>query len=218
MFESASGGNTVITIRENGPASTIQGTIQINGVGNAAIDITDFTLAAAAPGAFGTPTGGADTITGNAAANLINGLGGNDTLSGAGGDDVINGGEGVDTLNGGDGNDTLSGGSGANGGTFSDNFDGAASYTDNNGTLTFEGGWTEGGGETTGAANGDIQINAANGSRLHFEDGIDGGEFVQRVFNLTGATSASVQFSYVGDSQHHRHRERDRSGLEPHHG
>ncbi len=31
-----SGGSTIITIRENGPASTIQGTIQINGSNNAA--------------------------------------------------------------------------------------------------------------------------------------------------------------------------------------
>ncbi len=94
----------------------------------------------------------------------------------------------------------LSGGTGVASGTFSDNFDGAASYTDNNGTLAFEGGWTEGNGEATSATAGDIQINPANGSRLHFEDGIDGGEFIQRTFNLTGATSASVQFSYVGDA------------------
>jgi len=200
VFEAASGGNTVITIRENGPASAIQGTITIVGSNNAAIDQSDFTLGAAAPAAFGAPTAGADTITGNAAANTINGLGGNDILSGAGGDDVVNGGEGADTLNGGDGNDTLTGGTGISAGTFSDNFDGAASYTDNNGTLAFNGGWTEGGGETTGANNGDIQINTANGSRLHFEQGIDGGEYVERAFNLTGATSASVQFSYVGDS------------------
>ena len=200
VFKSASGGNTIITVRENGPASTIQGTIQITGITNANIDITDFTLAAAAPPAFGTGTAAANTITGNAAANLINGLGGNDTLSGAGGDDVINGGEGADTLNGGDGNDTLSGGVGASTGTFADNFDGTASYADNNGTLTFGGDWTEGGGETTSATDGDIQINAANGSRLHFEEGIDGGEFIQRAFNLTGATSAAVQFSYVGDT------------------
>ncbi len=189
--------DTLITIRDAG--GTVLGTIHVEDAENA-ITATDFILAAAAPPAFGAPTAGADTITGNAAANSINGLGGNDTLSGAGGDDVINGGEGADTLNGGDGNDTLSGGIGANSGTFSDNFDGAASYTDNNGSLAFAGGWTEGGGETTGAGDGDIQINAATGSRLHFEEGIDGGEFIQRAFNLTGVTSASVQFAYVGDT------------------
>ena len=123
-----------------------------------------------------------------------------------GGNDVVNGGEGADTLNGGDGNDTIVGGAGSNAGTFSDNFDGTASYTDNNGTLTFNDGWTEGGNEDTSATGGDIQINAANGSRLHFEEGIDGGEYVQRAFNLSGATSASVQFAYVGDSEHHRRR------------
>lgn len=183
----------------NDGAGNTLGTIRINNVTDAQIDINDFTLAAAAPANFGAPTANADTITGNAAANTINGLGGNDTLSGAGGDDVINGNEGADTLNGGDGNDTLSGGTGVNGGTFSDNF-ASASYTNNNGTLAFAGGWTEGGGETTGAGNGDIQINPANGSRLHFEPGIAGGEFIQRAFDLTGATGATVQFAYVGDT------------------
>ena len=132
--------------------------------------------------------------------SAINGLGGNDTINANGGNDVVNGGEGADTLNGGDGNDTLSGGTGIVGGIFSDNFDGAASYTDNNGTLSFNGGWTEGGGETTSATGGDIQINAANGSRLHFEETIDGGEYIERAFDLSGATAASVQFAYTGDS------------------
>ena len=190
------GGVVIGTIRLEEVEATVSGT------GATAIGVTaaDFILAAAPPPAIGTPTAGADTITGNGAANTINGLGGNDTLNGAGGNDVLNGNEGADTLNGGDGNDTLSGGAGIASGTFADNFDGAASYTDNNGTLIFNGGWTEGNGETTSATGGDIQINAASGSRLHFEEGIDGGEFIERAFNLTGATSASVQFAYVGDS------------------
>ncbi len=151
-----------------------------------------------------------------AAAKTINGLGGNDTVNAAGGNECVNGGEGADTLNGGDGNDTLSGGAGIASGTFADNFDGAASYTDNNGTLTFNGGWTEGGGETTSATGGDIQINAASGSRLHFEDGIDGGESIERAFNLDrrdighGAVHLCRRCS-LG------RRERDRTGLEPQH-
>jgi hypothetical protein len=56
VFESASGVNTLLTIRENGPASAIQGTILINGFNNAALDATDFLLAAAPPAAFGAPT------------------------------------------------------------------------------------------------------------------------------------------------------------------
>ena len=203
--------DTLVTVYDAGgiAVGVVIGTIRleeveatVSGTGATAIGVTaaDFILAAAAPPAIGTPTAGADIINGNAAANTINGLGGNDTLNGAGGNDVLNGNEGADTLNGGDGNDTLSGGAGVASGTFADNFDGAASYTDNNGTLIFNGGWTEGNGETTSATGGDIQINAANGSRLHFEEGIDGGEFIERAFNLTGATSASVQFAYVGDS------------------
>jgi Ca2+-binding RTX toxin-like protein len=140
VFESTVAGNTVITIRENGAASAIQGTITLNGITNANVDQSDFTLAAAAPANFGTPTAAANTITGNAAANTISGLGGNDTLSGAGGDDVINGDEGADTINGGDGNDTLSGGVSATTGSMVDNF-GTVSYTNNNGNFAFVGGW-----------------------------------------------------------------------------
>ena len=171
-----SGGNTHRTVRENGAASAIQGTIQINGVTNAKIDVTDFTLAAAAPPVFGVATAAANTITGNAAANTINGLGGNDTLSGAGGDDVINGGEGADILNGGDGNDTLSGGAGSNTGTYADNFN-VQSYANSTGTVALAGSWSEtGAGETpTSPTAGDIEI---NGNRLRFDQNIDGGEAI----------------------------------------
>ena len=44
-------------------------------------------------------------------------------------------------------------------GTFIDNFNGTASYTDNNGTANFNGGWVETGGETpTSPTAGDISI------------------------------------------------------------
>lgn len=56
---------------------------------------------------------GADTITGNAGANLIVGYDGNDILDGAAGDDMLRGGKGADRLNGGDGDDELRGGGGA---------------------------------------------------------------------------------------------------------
>jgi Ca2+-binding RTX toxin-like protein len=191
VFESASGGNTIITIRENGVASAIQGTIQINGVTNANIDATDFTLAAAPPPAFGAPTAGANTITGNANANLINGLGGNDALSGVGGDDVINGDEGADTLNGGDGNDTLSGGVGAASATMVDNF-GTVSYANNNGSFAFSDNWDETG-DNDQANNGDILI---TGGRLTFAAGADNNDTIQRSINLTGATAATLSFAY----------------------
>ena len=54
---------------------------------------------------------GADTITGNAAANYILGNGGADALSGGLGNDTLEGGSGVDLLEGGGGADSLNGGS-----------------------------------------------------------------------------------------------------------
>jgi Ca2+-binding RTX toxin-like protein len=49
--------------------------------------------------------GGADTLIGNAKANVIWGLGGDDHIEGRGGNDVLNGWDGVDFLDGGPGTD-----------------------------------------------------------------------------------------------------------------
>ncbi|RXT55619.1 hypothetical protein B6S44_09420 [Bosea sp. Tri-44] len=192
VFESASGGNTVITIREGGAASPIQGTILITGSGTAAIDITDFTLAAAAP---------TSTITGTNAANTRNGVGTTvlsfkqqtayDIVNANGGNDVVNGGEGADTLNGGDGNDTLSGGFGATTGSMVDNF-GAVSYANNNGNFAFAGNWDETG-DNDSATNGDILI---TGGRLTFAAGTDNNDTIERAINLTGATAPTLSFDY----------------------
>src|SRR6185295_11087116 len=143
-------------------------------------------------------TQGNDTLTGTAGNDLILGLGGNDTLNGLGGDDILVGGEGSDTLNGGDGNDILAGGpnGAAAGGTFIDDLGGTVSYADNNGTLSFNGPWTESGGEAGGPTGGDININ--NG-RLRFQEGIDGGETIARSANLSGYNSATLSFAWEGD-------------------
>jgi Ca2+-binding RTX toxin-like protein len=180
-------GNTATTIRLNG----------VNGNGNNVITVADFLLAGPAP---------TSTINGDNNANTLNGLGttsetfnangGNDTVNANGGNDVVNGGEGADTLNGGDGNDTLSGGIGSDNGAFTDNF-GTNAYTNNNGSLSFNGDWTEGGGETTNATGGDIFI---QGGSLQFTEALDGGEWIQRAFNVAGATSATVQFTFTGDT------------------
>jgi Ca2+-binding RTX toxin-like protein len=119
-------------------------------------------------------------------------------INGTANDDLILGLAGADVLNAGAGDDILVGGAGGNSGTFRDEF-ATQSFTNNNGSVNFSGGWTEGGGETGGATFGDIQINLASNGRLHFNDGVDGGEFIQRAMNLAGATSATVEFSYVGD-------------------
>ncbi|MDO8981762.1 MAG: peroxidase family protein [Afipia sp.] len=189
----------------NDGASNQIGTIRINNVTDAQIDINDFTLAAAVPTVTINGTNLANTLNGvGTTSETINALGGNDTVNANGGNDVVNGGEGTDLLNGGDGNDTLSGGSGSDVGTYRDEF-GSQAYTNNNGTLSFNGDWIEGsvnvgGSETGGATGGDITINTGNGGRLQFNEGVDGGEYIQRAFSLPVAASASVQFTYVGDT------------------
>jgi subtilisin-like proprotein convertase family protein/subtilisin family serine protease len=55
---------------------------------------------------------GADSITGNTAANWLLGMRGNDTLLGGDGNDTLDGGVGNDRLEGGNGSDTLNGGVG----------------------------------------------------------------------------------------------------------
>ncbi len=105
VFETASGTGTLLTIRENGPASAVIGTIQVNNVIPGNIDITDFTLATAGNVITGTAAGAIHNGTANA--DTINALGGNDTVNANAGNDVINGGTGNDTLNGDDGDDTF---------------------------------------------------------------------------------------------------------------
>ncbi len=134
------------------------------------------------------------------ALNIIVGTPNNDpALNGTAQDDLILGLGGNDVLNGGAGNDILVGGpnSASSGGTFIDDFGGAASYTDNNGTLSFNGGWAESGGETpTSPTAGDILI---SGNRLRFQEGIDGGETITRAANLAGYTTATLSFAWEGD-------------------
>ena len=89
VIESAVGGSTLLTVRDASLATI--GTIQVNGVGNAAIDINDFTLAttgALLPGA----TTGNNTLNGTAGNDTINALAGNDTVNGGAGNDAITGG------------------------------------------------------------------------------------------------------------------------------
>ena len=103
VIESTVSGNTVLTVRDAALATI--GTIQINGILNANIDVTDYILAAAGPTVTINGLDTAQTTNGGAAAELINANGGNDTVNAGGGNDVVNGGEGADTLNGGDGNE-----------------------------------------------------------------------------------------------------------------
>lgn len=199
VFESASGGNTLITIRENGPSSTVQGTILINGSNTAAIDITDFTLAAAAPTSTITGTEAANTLNGvGTTSETINALGGNDTVNANGGNDVVNGGSGADTLNGGDGNDTLSGGLGITSVNYADNFE-AQSQGNSSGTTTWDPDWIESG-DSGGVATGQIRIDAGNNNVLQFIGGT-GNDFngaqIQRSVDLAGATAATLSYSIV---------------------
>jgi Ca2+-binding RTX toxin-like protein len=159
VFESASGANTIITIRENGPASAVVGTIQINGVNNAGIDITDFTLAT--PG---------NVINGAAAGQTHNGTAGNDTINALGGNDTVNAGAGNDIVNGGIGNDTLNGDAGDD--TFNWNANNAAanSLTNSDGRDVINGG-TEGGAGDTYAITGNAA--AAETYRIYTRQAFD---------------------------------------------
>jgi Ca2+-binding RTX toxin-like protein len=103
-------GNTLLTIRDASLATI--GSIRVNGVTNANMDITDFTLATA-----GAPVGGAttgnNTLNGTANNDTIDALAGNDTVNGGAGNDTIigglngTGGPGADILNGDAGDDTF---------------------------------------------------------------------------------------------------------------
>ena len=130
--------------------------------------------------------------------NIIVGTPNNDVLNGTAQDDLILGLDGNDVLNGGDGNDILVGG--PNGpsttSTFIDNFDGAVSYADNNGTASFNGGWVETNDGATNPSTGDMAI---SGGRLRFFESTDGNETISRAANLTGFNSATVSFAYEGD-------------------
>ncbi|MFP3543913.1 peroxidase family protein [Rhizobium sp. SIMBA_035] len=199
VFESASGVNTLITIRENGASSTIQGTILINGSNTGAIDITDFTLAAAAPTSTITGTEAANTLNGvGTISETINALGGNDTVNANGGNDVVNGGSGADTLNGGDGNDTLSGGLGITNLNYVDSFD-TQNQGNSNGTTTWDPDWIESG-DSGAVATGQIRIDAGNNNVLQFLGGNSNdfnGAQIQRSVDLAGATTATLSYSFV---------------------
>ena len=112
---------------------------------------------------------GRDTIRGieklqfnGSVLNVIEGTDAGEVLNGTSQADLLVGKGGGDVLNGGDGNDILIGGTNpvATTVTFADNFDAPASYTDNNGSADFTGGWTESGGLTNGdvADRGQIRI------------------------------------------------------------
>ncbi len=199
VFESGSGANTLITIRENGASSTIQGTILINGSNTGAIDATDFTVAAAAPTSTITGTEAANTLNGvGTTSETINALGGNDTVNANGGNDVVNGGSGADTLNGGDGNDTLSGGLGITNLNYVDSFD-TQNQGNSNGTTTWDPDWIESG-DSGAVATGQIRIDAGNNNVLQFLGG-NGNDFngaqIQRSVDIAGATTATLSYSFV---------------------
>ena len=83
--------------------------LNVGGVGNLAVTLTDFERFVIT---FGS---GDDVVIGGAGNDILQGdsynfPGGNDTIDGGGGDDDIYGGAGADILRGGDGNDRLNGG------------------------------------------------------------------------------------------------------------
>ena len=172
---------------------------ELEATGANGVTMADFTLAAAAPTTTITGTDAANTTQrGGATSETINALGGNDTVNGNGGNDVVNGGEGADTLNGGDGNDTLSGGAGSNVGTLRRQLRQPSLYANNDGTVAFAGNWTEGGGETTDARwrrHPDRRAAVCSSTKVSTV-----AKRSSARVNLTGATSASVSFTYEDDN------------------
>ena len=105
------GGNTTFSILAAN-LSTVLGTIRVNGVTNANLDATDFTLATALTNLPGASAAN-NTLNGTGGNDLINALAGNDTVNGGAGNDTISGGlngtggPGADVLNGDAGDDTI---------------------------------------------------------------------------------------------------------------
>ncbi len=135
------------------------------------------------------------------ALNIIVGTNAAETLNGTAEDDLMLGLDGADTLNGGAGDDILVGGPGTgSNGTMIDNFNGADSYSDNNGTANFAGPWIETNdtGSAGGAGGGDIELVSVGGTdnALHFDGNITGGEMIHRMANLSGAAAVTVSFDY----------------------
>ncbi|MGE4150418.1 MAG: M10 family metallopeptidase C-terminal domain-containing protein, partial [Hyphomicrobiaceae bacterium] len=140
---------------------------------------------------------GADTITGNQAANLLLGNGGADTIDGREGNDLIYAGEGIDTVHGGDnddridgagGNDTLHGDAGADlitGGAGDDTIYGGAD------TDTFLLG--EAGMDTIHGDDGDDRIDGgADNDTLYGDAGAD---------RITGGLGDDTIYGGEGDDQ-----------------
>ncbi|MBA1445297.1 MAG: DNRLRE domain-containing protein [Chromatiales bacterium] len=80
-------------------------------------------------------------------------------------------------------------------GTFRDLFN-ARDYAGNNGTLPWAGDWQEVG-ETDGPTRGDVRVDTDQSDyQLRIRDNDNGGEGVERVADLSGATTALLSFDY----------------------
>ena len=114
--------------------------------------------------------------------NIIVGTPNNDVLNGTAQDDLMLGLGGNDVLNGGDGNDILVGGPNAVGERHVHvhrQLRRTASYTDNNGTANFNGGWVEGGGETADEPDcAATSTSMASPAAVPGDGAIDGGETI----------------------------------------
>ena len=80
-------------------------------------------------------------------------------------------------------------------GTYRDEF-GTTNYNNSSGTVSWTAdSWTETN-DTSAGTGGDIEI---TGGRLSFQDGIDGDEIITREVDLTGATAATLTFTWEDD-------------------
>jgi serralysin len=128
---------------------------------------------------------GADTITGNAAANVLTGGAGSDTLSGGDGNDTLYGGAGADSLDGGNGDDSLyfnTGDTSVVGGAGSD-----TAYVDGAAAATF----VFAAGSSVETVFGNVGADVLNASAVTTSIGIYGGDGGDTI--MLGIGGGSVQ-------------------------
>mgnify|MGYP001189145845 CR=1 FL=1 len=199
------------TLSTNIENLTLQGSEEINGVGNALANIIT------GNGAANTLQGGNgdDTLVGGGGGDVLLGQGGVNALRGEGGNDVLLGGANVDTLTGGSGLDTLIGGFGGdffvfNSAPAATNVDTIADFNVVNDIIRLENSvFTTIGaagnlaaaafrvGASAGDATDRIIYNAATGQLFYDSDGIGGVAQIQFATLTAGLALTAADFKVI---------------------
>ncbi|MGQ9370037.1 DUF4347 domain-containing protein [Azospirillum sp. ST 5-10] len=151
----------------------------------------------------GTPSGGADTLIGDADNDVVDALAGDDYVDGGGGNDVLSGNQGNDYLYGGDGDDSIDGGDTSDtidGGAGADFMTGGPDYTAFD-RVTYASAGTQGvvldlenPANSQGFAAGDTIV------RINLIEGSEGNDlFIDRTTLAEGETGDSYFWGHGGD-------------------